>query len=573
MCITDLEGNFLRLNKSWERILGYSTSKLEQENFLDYVHPEDLEDTLEAMSKLSQGDPVINFTNRYRSLDGSYKYIEWRSAPYSNLIYAAARDVTENVPIARELELEKELFRTTLLSVGDGVISTDSEGYIILMNQVAQKLTGWTQKEARNMPLAKVFTIIREDNRKKISIEMDDLFNTGEGEELKDIVLISKDGKEIPIEKNTAPIKDLEGNITGVVTVFSDFTEKREKQKEVEYLSIHDHLTGLYNRRYMEDSLKRLNTERNLPLTIMIIDINGLKMTNDAFGHKMGDNLLKTAGEILKKVLRSDDILCRIGGDEFMIILPQTDKECALKIKKRIIEKTKEKTLKSVVISMAIGFETKTEMYQDINEIQRQADVNMYQHKFKNGKKMRQQTIKNILKDIDKKYYYEKEHRKKVAEYSIAIGERLNFDKISLAKLNLAASFHDVGKIKISEDILNKKEKLTKEEWEELKNHSVTSYTILKAVNDYAGIAEEVLHHHERYDGKGYPRGLKGEAIPLVSRILTVADAYEAMTSERPYKKKKSKEEAIDELIRYSGKQFSPEIVEIFIKLIEERGY
>lgn len=130
-----------------------------------------------------------------------------------------------------------------------------------------------------------------------------------------------------------------------------------------------------------------------------------------------------------------------------------------------------------------------------------------------------------------------------------------------------------MGKIKISGDILNKKDKLTKEEWEELRNHSVTSYSILKAVNEYVGVAEEVLHHHERYDGKGYPKGLKGEDIPLISRILTVADAYEAMTSERPYKEKKSKEEAKNELIKHSGKQFSPEIVEIFIKLIEERGY
>jgi response regulator RpfG family c-di-GMP phosphodiesterase len=155
------------------------------------------------------------------------------------------------------------------------------------------------------------------------------------------------------------------------------------------------------------------------------------------------------------------------------------------------------------VVSMAVGYEIKTNINQDINDIQRQADANMYRDKFKNGRKMRQETINNIIKDIDKKYPFE--------------------------EVEMAALVHDVGKIKVSEKTLNKKDKLTKEEWEELKRHPVIGYNILKAVDDYAPIAEDVLHHHERYDGKGYPKGLKGDEIPLISRIITVADAWEAI--------------------------------------------
>lgn len=443
LCITDFQGNFIRVNKSWERILGYPVDHLLKTNFLNYVHPEDIEKTLEAVSNLNEGQPIINFINRYKAWDGSFKYIEWRSAPYNNLIYAAARDITE----------------------------------------------------------------------------------------------------------------------------------RKEQEKEVEYLSYHDQLTGLYNRRYMEDSLRRMDTERNYPLCIMVMDVNGLKMANDAFGHKMGDNLLITSADILKSVTRADDILCRASGDEFMLILPNTGHDEAVAIKKRISEKAKKTLLDSIVVSMAVGYEIKTNINQDINDIQRQADANMYRDKFKNGRKMRQETINNIIKDIDKKYPFEEKHRQTVAQLSKDIAQKLFFDENRIEEVELAALVHDVGKIKVSEKTLNKKDKLTKEEWEELKRHPVIGYNILKAVDDYAPIAEDVLHHHERYDGKGYPKGLKGDEIPLISRIITVADAWEAMTSERPYKEAKTREEAITELKKYSGKQFDPEITEIFIKLIEERGY
>ncbi len=160
------------------------------------------------------------------------------------------------------------------------------------------------------------------------------------------------------------------------------------------------------------------------------------------------------------------------------------------------------------VVSMAVGYEIKTNINQDINDIQRQADANMYRDKFKNGRKMRQENINNIIKDI---------------------AQKLFFDENRIEEVELAALVHDVGKIKTSEGILNKKDKLTKEEWEELKRHPVIGYNILKAVDDYAPIAEDVLHHHERYDGKGYPKGLKGDEIPLISRIITVADAWKAI--------------------------------------------
>lgn len=574
------DGKFDFISQAWTKLLGYSIEEALGKSFEPYVHPEDLKTVTDFFDNIKKTKKRMEISDyRLKHKDGSWHIFTTNAVPIWDenrkiTGYAGtARDITENINIARELRMEKELFQTTLLSVGDGVVSTDSSGYIILMNQVAQNLTGWTQEEAKNMHLSKVFPIIREDNREPANVEIKNAFDNGEILEIQDVLLISRNGKEIPIEKTSAPVRDSEGNITGVVTVFRDFTERKEKQKQVQYLSYHDQLTGLYNRRYMEDSLNRLNTERNLPLCIMMMDVNGLKMANDAFGHKMGDRLLVTSSEILLSVTRADDILCRVGGDEFMLILPQTDNETAGKIKKRISEKTRNTLLDSVVVSLAVGYEIKTQVSQDINDILRQADSNMYKDKFKHGREMRLKTVNNILNDIDKKYSHEKEHREKVAEYSLMIGKALDFDDNRMEELKLAAMVHDVGKIKVSGDILNKKGKPSKEEWEELKKHSVTGYNILKAVDDYASIAEEVLHHHERWDGKGYPKKLKGEDIPLISRIISVADAFQAMTSERAYKEKISVKKAIEEIKHCSGKQFDPEISKIFIELLEERGY
>mgnify|MGYP000271255637 CR=1 FL=1 len=439
------------------------------------------------------------------------------------------------------------------------------------MNRVAQQLTGWTLIEAKGKPFSEVFNIINEKTGEKCTDPLIKVIQEGKTMELENhTLLIKKNNDKISIEDSAAPVLDEHGNIKGAVIVFRDNTEKKERQERIEYLSYHDQLTGLYNRRYMEDSLKRLDTERNLPLCIMMMDINGLKMANDAFGHKMGDRLLITSAEILLSVTRADDILCRVGGDEFMLILPQTDNETASKIKKRISEKTKNTLLDSVVVSLAVGYEIKTQFFQDINDILRQADSNMYKDKFKHGREMRLKTVNNILKDIDKKYSHEKEHREKVAEYSLMIGQALEFDENSMEELKLAAMVHDVGKIKVSGVLLNKKSKPTKEEWEELKKHSVTGYNILKAVDEYAGIAEEVLYHHEHWDGKGYPKKLKGEEIPLISRIISVADAFQAMTGDRPYKEKKTAKEAIEEIKNCSGKQFDPEIAKIFIELLKK---
>lgn len=479
-------------------------------------------------------------------------------------------DITEKVSMEMIINNEKERYRTTLLSVGDGVISTDSGGDITVMNPVAEKLTGWSQREAKNKPLDEVFKIIDEDTGKPRKNPVKGVLTQGgKSEKINSpILLVSKKGDETPVELNIAPIKSNSGDTTGAVIVFRDFTDFRERQKQIEYLSFRDPLTGLYNRRYMEDTIKKMDIRKNLPLTLMVLDVNGLKLTNDAFGHISGDLLLKTVADLLTKTCRADDVIARMGGDEFLILLPRTDEIKAERIKHRIKKASANARLDSIVVSMAIGYCVKTEMREDIEKILVNADNQMYKEKLKFGKTMRNQTIETVLRNINYKYDNEQIHTERVSQYCEAIATALNLSKKEINDIKIAGSLHDIGKIMVPPELLNKPGKLTPEEYEIIKRHPETGYQILKSVDEYAPLAEYLLYHHERWDGSGYPAGLKNNDIPLESRIIAVADAYEAMTARRPYQKTRTTEEAKMELKKYAGTQFDPDIVKVFLQLI-----
>ncbi|SHF12011.1 HD domain-containing phosphohydrolase [Alkalibacter saccharofermentans] len=470
-----------------------------------------------------------------------------------------------------ELFNEKERFRTTLLSVGDGVIATDKKGLVTVMNPIAENLTGWSLSEAKGKHFIDVFKIINEQTREICEDPVQKVLDTGGIVELANhTVLIAKNGRETPIEDSVGPIKAQSGKITGVVIVFRDFSDKKEKLKEIEYLSFHDHLTGLYNRRYMEDTIARLDQDRNLPLAIMVIDVNGLKLTNDAFGHKMGDELLVRVSNILKEKCRSVDIVGRMGGDEFCVLLPKTSLEEAEQVKKRILNRASNTKIDSIVVSLAVGFAVKENKGQDIKDVMTIADNNMYKDKLKYGKAMRNRTIETVLKNINHKYDQEQIHTERVSQYCEEIARAMGFEENKIQEIKTAGILHDIGKIMVPSEILNKPSKLTDEEFEIIKRHPETSYQILKSVDEYSVFAEDVLYHHERPDGKGYPEGLIGDEIPINSRIIAVADAYEAMTAKRPYQNPKSKDEALEELVRCSGTQFDLKIVDIFVNIMRK---
>lgn len=572
LCIADLEGNFIKLNKSWESTLGYSSEYLVGKKFFDFIHPEDIEFTVEAVNSLKDNKPVYSFVNRYRDVNGKYHFIEWRSQPYKKYIYAAARDITERMSIEENLHLEKERFKTTLLSIGDGVISVDKTYNIVLMNNIAEKISGWKQHEVQGLSIKNIFNIVDENTLEEITHLISQVIKgttvVRSSKISNNLALIKKDSTLVSVEFNISPIKNKADEIEGAVIVLRDVSEKRKALKQVEYMSFHDYLTGLYNRRYFEEELMRLDTKRNLPLSIIMLDVNGLKLTNDAFGHATGDALLKKVGDILKKHCRVDDIIARLGGDEFAIILPKTDDIETKLIMSRITKASLNENIDSVMVSAALGHSIKISPIQDINDIIRIAENNMYKNKIKTGKLMRKKTFQLIVDTLNSRYDNEQIHNSSVSDLCQKFGEALEFSKEQIETLCDAARFHDIGKIIIPPEILNKQDSLTSEEYELVQRHPETGYQILKSIEEYTHLARYVLSHHEHWDGNGYPRKQKNSEIPIFSRIICIADAYEAMTSDRPYRKAIKKQDAIDELKQHSGTQFDPNLVDIFINKV-----
>lgn len=524
-----------------------------------------------------------NYTNN-RSISLPQEYLERKdeigvlSKGITFMLNRISNSISELEEKNKELFKTKEminkdrvLFKTTLRSLGDGVISTDQYGNIQIMNDVAEILTGWEKHEAFGQPFETVFRIINEATREKAMSPVEKVFQSGTINELdENTLLIKKNGEEVPIEDSAAPIIDTEGNITGVVIVFRDFTDKKQKQERISYLSYHDQLTGLYNRYFFEQNLRTLDIEQSLPLSLVMLDVNGLKLTNDAFGHQMGDRLLQAVTVAIKKACGDDKIVCRIGGDEFVLLLPKTDYKETEILVNNIYHEIEKNRLESIVISVSIGWETKISPTQSIMEIYVKAEENMYRKKLIESEKMRRKTIQIIFNTLYEANEGEKDHSESVSKISRKIGEALQLDQELLRELEMAALLHDIGKIAVSSDILEKPDKLTPLEFEMVKRHAEVGYHILKSVDKYSSLSDYVLAHHEQWDGSGYPRGLKGKESPLISRIIAVAEAYDTMTTQQPYKPARSKGEAMDELIRCSGTQFDPKIVKVFISVLND---
>jgi len=467
-----------------------------------------------------------------------------------------------------KLEVEKNKYLSTLVSIGDAVMVIGLDEKIELINEVCAEMTGWTEVEAQGQHYKEVFRLSHENSEYDIVDPVAGVLKSGVDHELSShTVLTSKDGKIYLLEDSAAPIKNAQNQMIGVVLVFRDATQKQKQKRLIEYLSFHDVLTELYNRRFFEEEMKRLDTPRNFPLTIIMGDLNGLKLTNDAFGHHEGDELLKQTADLFRKYLRFEDIAARWGGDEFAILMPQTTSENAEKIVQRITKGAKEIDRDKGILSIAFGWETKTEISEDLVEVFKRAEEYMYRNKISENQGVRGLTIKTIISTLFEKSPREERHSQRVKDLSIKIAKGLQLSQHQIDKIATMGLLHDIGKIIVSGEILEKAGKLTEEEYDEIKKHPAIGYRMLSTTNEFSGIAEGILSHHERWDGKGYPNGIKGDEIPIESRIIAIADTFDAMTSSRPYRLKGlSLDAARQELIDGAGTQFDPEMIKLIIQ-------
>ncbi|KJU73081.1 hypothetical protein UC77_03265 [Clostridium baratii] len=470
-------------------------------------------------------------------------------------------DVTWRVGVKKEIIKQKNMLNSIIDAIPESIFFKDVNSKYLGCNLAFEELFDVKREEIigkGNEVLA-----LSKDEAENFVTKDKEVLETGKCIKVESIHTY-KNGK-VFLEDIKAPIFGEGNEIIGVVGTSRDITERKKLEDKLTYLSYRDKLTGLYNRTYFDKVSEEYNKNKEDIISIIMGDMNGLKIVNDSLGHLEGDRFIVEISKIIKKVVKDKGEVVRWGGDEIVIILKGTDKDKAIEISEDISNECLLANHKPVPLSISLG--VSSGKGKNINELITEAEKEVYKNKLLNDATIRKATINSIKRNI----YNNDESKKRIKrmmKLANKIGEEMKLSKNEMDNLRLVVKLHDIGKIGISYEILEKGNNLTKEEIELIKLHTEKGYRILQADKDLSHIASAVLTHHERWDGKGYPLGLAGNSIPFCARVVYLLNAYDYMINGKD--EKISEEEAIEVIKKESGKKFDPRLVKVFLRVLNK---
>ncbi|MEN6351161.1 MAG: diguanylate cyclase [Syntrophomonas sp.] len=499
----------------------------------------------------------------------------------SSAYLVCLRDITRRKQAEAGLRESQQFLKDIINFLPDATFVIDQNGKVISWNYAMEKMSGVKAKDMIGKGDYE-YSIPFYGFRRPVMIDsVLNLYGTPEYNPVEDeqgmyyteSFCPAVGEKGITAQINASILYNISGEKIGAIQSVRDITEQKKAEEKIKYLSFFDKLTGVYNRAFFEEEFKRLDTPRQLPLSLIIADVNGLKLVNDAFGHYAGDGLLKEVASILKSCCRKEDVVARWGGDEFVILLPLISSQAALSICDRIKSACLNSNSSPFQVSVSLGLATKIDPEQNSHAILKEAEDKMYRNKLLENKSTRSSFITSLEETLWARSHETEEHCRRMRTMVEIFGKSLGLLGSELDSLILLAALHDIGKIAIPSSILENPKGLSSQEWEAIKKHPEIGYRIVLSSPELAGIADAILTHHERWDGKGYPLGLKGDNILLMSRILTIVDAYDVMLNGRPYKQAVSQDAVLQELRRCAGHQFDPTLVSVFDELVSRRKF
>lgn len=572
------------MNSMFEKILGRTKEELAKLDWIDITHPDDIKGDVKLFKKFKKG--IIkgySMEKRFVKPDGKYVWvfmvianINISNITNSNNHLCIISDITE-WKITQQSLTEIERSKSVLLSNLPGIAyrCRIEEGSLIteFLSEGCYELTGYKSESLLGGNGSLMYGDLILDRHKQFTENEWKNAVCNKTPYRYEYEILSASGEEKWVLEIGQGIYDKDGNAEAIEGIIIDITESKKRIEQIEFMSNHDYLTGLYNRRYYEMEKLHIDFYTYLPISIIMADINGLRLINNTFGHAEGDKLIIETAKILKSCCKSSDILARTGGDEFCILMTNTSEssvnETIARIKEECDKYNKKLSNAEQYINISIGSSTKNTKDENLNMCEKEANEYMLKRKILDRKSYHNALLSSIMATMYARSHETEAHAIRIEKNCLKIGERMQLNQRQMDDLHLYSMLHDIGKVSIDDRILNKQSKLTEREWAIMKTHPEIGCRIALSVPEIASIADYILSHHERWDGTGYPRGHKGEEIPLLSRILAIADAYDAMTEGRIYRKAISSEEAIEEIRKNTGSQFDPEIVDIFLEIIK----
>lgn len=565
-------------NPAYQYMIEFTQENIEKNNWQSMSHPDDLALELPLFEAFKKGENNgYDLIKRIQNDKGDFRWINLIIRPLR--LYEDTRedylciiqDVHEEIKALQALK-ESERSKELLLSHLPGLAyrcRNDRDWTMEYVSPGCKELTGYEPDELVFNKKISFNELIEPSYQTTLYEQWQQAILKHEDFRAEFEIITADDNKKWVLELGQAVYDEL-GNVLALEGIIIDITDIKLRDAQIQYLDMHDVLTGTYNRKYLEIETVRVNQAMYCPMLVMIADINGVRLINDAYGFKEGDQLIIQAASILKQVCGDEASVFRTGGDEFTVLIPHFESKYLQNLLQRVkhsIEIYNDKLENPALnLSLSLGAAIRENTSIGFEEITKEAIESLHKNKLLDRKSHFSSVISSMQATMYAKSEETEEHTERLADYVRRMGQWLNLSQSQMDNLTLLSLLHDIGKIGIPEHILHKPGKLTDEEWIIMRKHTEIGYRIALASPELHTIAPYILTHHERWDGKGYPNGVKGDDIPLLARILSIVDAFDAMTQDRVYRKGMDVEAAILELRRCAGSQFDPTLVDLFIQ-------